>query len=54
MLGIINSSKKVQDIVNVIARCRKGIKEFQQQGGGEVEEFQLPPKEKNNDSGGKQ
>ena len=47
MLGIINSSKKVQDIVNVIARCRKGIKQFQQ--GGEVEEFPLP-----NDSGGKQ
>ena len=52
MLGIINSSKKVQDIVNVFARCRKGIKQFQQQGG-EVEEFPLPPEEKNN-SGGKQ
>ena len=51
MLGIINSSKKVQDIMNVIARCRKGIKQFQQ--GGEVEEFPLPPEEKNN-SGGKQ
>ena len=51
MLGIISSSKKVQDIVNVIVRCRKGIKQFQQ--GGEVEEFPLPPKEKNN-SGGKQ
>ena len=35
MLGIINSSKKVQDVVNIIARCRKGIKQFQQQGGGE-------------------
>ena len=39
MLGIINLSKKVQDIMNVIARCRKGIKQFQQ---GEVEEFPLP------------
>ena len=48
MLGIINSSKKVQDIVNVIARCRKGKKQFQQ--GGEVEELPLP----NNVSGGKQ
>ena len=47
MLGIINLSKKVQDIVNVIARCRKGIKQFQQ---GEVEEFPLP----DNVSGGKQ
>ena len=46
MLGIINSSKKVQDIVNVIARCRKGIKQFQQQGGGE--EFPSLP------TGGKQ
>ena len=46
MLGIINSSKKVQDIVNVIARCRKGIKQFQQGG----EEFPLP----DNVSGGKQ
>ena len=54
MLGIINSSKKVQDIMNVIVRCRKGIKQFQEEGG-EVEEFPLPPKEKNNDdSGGKQ
>ena len=43
MLGIINSSKKVQDIVNVIARCRKGIKQFQQQGGGE--EFPSLPTE---------
>ena len=50
MLGIINSSKKVQDIVNVIARCRKGIKQFQQQGGGE--EFPSLPTEK--ESGGKQ
>ena len=47
MLSIINSSKKVQDIVNVIARCRKGIMQFQQQGGGE--EFPSLP-----DSGGKQ
>ena len=46
MLGIINSSKKVQDIVNVIARCRKGIKQFQQQEGGE--EFPSLP------AGGKQ
>ena len=46
MLGIINSLKKVQDIVNVIARCRKGIKQFQQQGGGE--EFPSLP------AGGKQ
>ena len=38
MLGIINSPKKVQDIVNVIARCRKGVKQFQQQGG-QVEEL---------------
>ena len=38
MLGMIDSPKKVQDIVNVIARCRKGIKQFQQQGG-EVEEL---------------
>ena len=51
MLGIINSSKKVQDIVNVIARSRKGIKQFQQQGG-EVEEFPSLPTEK--ESGGKQ
>ena len=51
MLGIINSSKKVQDIVNVIARCRKGIKQFQQQGG-EIEEFPSLPTEK--ESGGKQ
>ena len=51
MLGVINSSKKVQDIVNVIARCRKGVKQFQQQGG-KVEEFPLPPKK--NNSGGKQ
>ena len=43
MLGIINSSKKVQDIVNIIARCRKGIKQFQQQGG--VEEFPALPTE---------
>ena len=50
MLGIINSLKKVQDIVNVIARCRKGIKQFQQQGGGE--EFPSLPVEK--ESGGKQ
>ena len=52
MLGIINSSKKVQDIVNIIvniiARCRKGIKQFQQQGGGE--EFPSLPTE----NGGKQ
>ena len=54
MLSIINSSRKVQDIVNIIVRCRKGIKQFQQEPG-EVEEFPLPPKEKNNDdSGGKQ
>ena len=46
MLAIMNSSKKVQDIVNVIARCRKGIKQFQQQGGGE--EFPSLP------AGGKQ
>ena len=46
MLGIMNSSKKVQDIVNVIARCRKGIRQFQQQGGGE--EFPSLP------AGGKQ
>ena len=52
MLGIINSSKKVQDIVNVIVGCRKGVKQFQQQGG-KVEEFPLPHEEKN-DSGGKQ
>ena len=51
MLGIINSSKKVQDIVNVIARCRKGVKQFQQQGG-EVEEFPSLPTEI--ESGGKQ
>ena len=38
MLGMIDSPKKVQDIVNVTARCRKGIKQFQQQGG-EVEEL---------------
>ena len=50
MLGIINSPKKVQDIVNVIARCRKGIKQFQQQDGGEVEEFPSLPAEK--ESGG--
>ena len=50
MLGIINSSKKVQDIVNIIARCRKGIKQFQQQGGGE--EFPSLPTKK--ESGGKQ
>ena len=50
MLGIINSLKKVQDIVNVIARCRKDIKQFQQQGGGE--EFPSLPAEK--ESGGKQ
>ena len=49
MLGIINSSKKVQDIVNVIARCRKGIKQSQEEGG-EVEFPSLPEK----DSGGKQ
>ena len=36
MLGIIDSPKKVQDIVNVIAR--KGVKQFQQQGG-QVEEL---------------
>ena len=51
MLGIINSSKKVQDIVNVIVRCRKGIKQFQQQGG-EVEELSSLPTKK--ESGGKQ
>ena len=49
MLGIINSSKKVQDIMNVIARCRKGIKQFQEEQG-EVEFPSLPKK----DSGGKQ
>ena len=48
MLGIINSSKKVQDIVNIIVRCRKGIKQFQQQGGDE--EFPSLPTE----NGGKQ
>ena len=52
MLGIINSLKKVQDIVNVIARCRKGIKQFQEEQG-EVEEFPLP-EEKNNVSGKQQ
>ena len=52
VLGIINSSKKVQDIANVIARCRKGMKQFQQQGGGEVEEFPSLPAKK--ESGGKQ
>ena len=46
MLGIMNSLKKVQDIVNVIARCRKGIRQFQQEGGGE--EFPSLP------AGGKQ
>ena len=50
MLGIINSSRKVQDIVNVIARCTKGIKQFQQ--GGKVEEFLSLTTEK--ESGGKQ
>ena len=50
MLGIINSLKKVQDIVNVIVRCREGIKQFQQQGGGE--EFPSLPAKK--ESGGKQ
>ena len=50
MLGIINSPKKVQDIVNIIARCKEGIKKFQQQG--EVEEFPSLPTEK--ESGGKQ
>ena len=40
MLGIINSPIKVQDIVNVIARCGKGVKQFQQQGG-QVEELFL-------------
>ena len=50
MLGIINSLKKVQDIVNIIARCRKGIKQFQQQGGRE--QFPSLPTEK--ESGGKQ
>ena len=49
MLGIINSLKKVQDIVNVIARCRKGIKQFQEEQS-EVEFPSLPEK----DSGGKQ
>ena len=38
MPGIIDSPKKVQDIVNVIARCRKSVKQFQQQGG-QVEEL---------------
>ena len=38
MLGLIDPPKKVQDIVNVIARCRKGVKQFQQQGG-QVEEL---------------
>ena len=52
MLGIIHSSKKVQDIVNVIARCRKGIKQFQEEEG-EVE-FPLPAEKNNDDSGGKQ
>ena len=40
MLGIIDSLEKVQDIVSVIARCRKGVKQFQQQGG-QVEELFL-------------
>ena len=48
MLGIIDLPKKVQDIVNVIARCRKGVKQFQQQA--EVEEFPSLPAE----NGGKQ
>ena len=52
MLGIINSSKWVQDIVNVIAKCRKGIKQFQQQGGEVEELFPSSPTEK--ESGGKQ
>ena len=51
MLGIISSSKKVQDIVNIIARCRKGIKQFQQQGGEVEELFPSLPTEK--ESGGK-
>ena len=38
MLGIIDSPKKVQDIVNAIARYRKGVKQFQQQSG-QVEEL---------------
>ena len=38
ILGIIDLLEKVQDIVNVIARCRKDIKQFQQQGG-QVEEL---------------
>ena len=50
MLGIINSSKKIQDIVNVIARCRKGIKQFQQQGGDE----EFPSLHTKKESGGKQ
>ena len=37
MLGIIDLPKKVQDILNIIARCRKGVKQSQQQG--EVEEL---------------
>ena len=54
MLSIINSSKKVQDIVKVIARCRKGVKQFQQQSGEVEEEFPSLPKEKNNVSGKQQ
>ena len=48
MVGIIDSPKKVQDIVNVIARCRKGVKQFQQQGGQVEELFPSLP------AGGKQ
>ena len=43
MLGIIDLPKKVQDIVNVIARCRKGVKQFQQQGGQAEELFPSLP-----------
>ena len=45
MLGIINLPKKVQDIVNAITRCRKGVKQFQQQGGEVEELFPSLPKE---------
>ena len=48
MLEIIDSLKKVQDIVNIIARCRKGVKQFQQQGGQVEELFPSLP------TGGKQ
>ena len=46
MLGVIDSPIKVQDIVNIIARCRKGIKQFQQQGGQVEELFPSLPTDK--------